>query len=364
MLLAACGSDSNTESTSAAAPATAAPAATNAPATTAADATETSAAGDSTETSTAGTTGAPETGDFSVGIALGAPKNDQAYFQSVFEGASSGAETAGAEFTVIDNLTDETAAGDAIRNLSDANKLVVADITLLGALIPVAQENPDVQYIVTSGFFKDGDVPANVHGYVTVYGWPAYPMGVIAATISKSAKLGYITGPTFPIERTALAGFKAGAQSVNPDIQVVETVIDSYSDVPGAKNAASAQIASGVDVLYGFIDAAFVGLQQAADESGKDVKLFSPVVDRCDRGDNIVGNNVSDIKAMTASAVNDFVTGNLPLTNAYGLEDEKIQYFNLCSGFQTPDLTSLADKTVASIKDGSLELPAEVTAGS
>lgn len=363
MLVAACGSDSTTESTSAAAPTTAASAATNEPATTAAAATETSAAG-STETSTAGTTGAPVTGHFTVGIALGAPKNDQAYFQSVFEGASGGAKTAGAEFTVIDNLTDETAAGDAIRNLSETNKVVVADITLLGALIPVAQEHPEVQYIVTSGFFKEGDVPANVHGYVTVYGWPAYPMGVIAATITKSGKLGYITGPTFPIERTALAGFKAGAQSVKPDIQVVETVIDSYSDVPGAKNAASAQIASGVDVLYGFIDAGFVGLQQAADESGKDVKLFSPVVDRCDRGKNIVGNNVSDIKAMTAAAVNDFVKGTLPLTKAYGLEDEKIQYFNLCSGFQTPDLTPLADKTVASIKDGSLKLPAEVTAGS
>jgi basic membrane lipoprotein Med (substrate-binding protein (PBP1-ABC) superfamily) len=357
LLLGACGGDDDDSGSTTPAPAT-----TAAPADTTSAAPDTSAGG-SPATSAEGTTGTPVTGDFTVGIALGAPKNDQAYFQSVFEGASSGADSAGAKYTVIDNLTDETAAGDAIRNLSEANDLVVADITLLGALVPVAQEHPDVQYIVTSGFFKEGDVPANVHGYVTVYGWPAYPMGVVAATVSKSGKLGYITGPTFPIERTALAGFKAGAQSVKPDIQVVETVIDSYSDVPGAKNAAAAQIASGVDVLYGFIDAGFVGLQQAADESGKDVKLFSPVVDRCDRGSNIVGNNVSDIKAMTAAAVNDYVKGSLPLTKAYGLEDEKIQYFNLCSGFQTPELTKLADDTVASIKDGSLKLPAEVTAG-
>lgn len=309
------------------------------------------------------TEGGSGSADFTVGIALGAPKNDQAYFQSVFEGASSGAEALGTTYSVVDNLTDETAAGDAIRNLSETNKLVVVDITLFGALIPVAEENPDVTYIVTSGFFAADEVPANVFGYVTVYGWPTYPMGQIAATLSKTGKLGYITGPTFPIERTALAGFTEGAKSINPDIEVVETVIDTYSDVPGAKQAAAAQISSGVDILYGFIDAGFVGLQQAADEATEDVLLFSPVVDRCDRGDNIVGNNVSDIKAMTASAVSDFANGTLPEpTKAYGLEDEAIQYFNLCPGFQDPELVDLAETTVAAIRDGSLVLPASVTA--
>lgn len=314
----------------------------------------------------AGTTGAPDgtNSDFSVGIALGAPRNDQAYFQSVYEGATAGADELGVASSVIDNLTDETAATDAVRTLSEDNDLVIVDITIVGAMLPVAEANPDTQYVVTSGYFAPGEAPDNVHGYVTVYGWATYPMGQIAATISKTGKLGYITGPTFPIERTALAGFTEGAKSINPDIEVVETVINSYSDVPGAKQAAEAQIASGVDVLYGFIDAGFVGLQQAADDSNKDVVLFSPVVDRCDRGDNIVGNNVSDIKTMTAQIVTDFATGNLPTpTQAYGLEDERIQHFNLCPGFQDPDLVALADKTVTAIRDGSLVLPASVTAG-
>lgn len=322
----------------------------------------------STTSTASADTAAPTTGgeaaDFTVGIALGAPKNDQAYFQSVYEGAKAGAEAAGVKFSVIDNLTDETAAGDAIRTLSETNKLVVADITLFASILPVAKQHPEVQYIVTSGFFTPADVPPNVHGYVTIYGWASYPMGVIAATMSKTGKLGYITGPTFPVERTALAGFKEGALSVNPKIEVVETVISSYSDVPGAKAAATAQIASGVDVLYGFIDAAFVGLQQAVDDAAKGTLLFSPVVDRCDRGKNIIGNNVSDIKSMTAKAVADFVAGTLPSpTKAYGLEDDAIQHFNLCTDFQKPELTALADKTVAAIKDGSLKLSAAVTGG-
>lgn len=295
----------------------------------------------------------------SFGLALGGPRNDQAYFQSVYEGVVA----YGGDPSIVDNLGDETAAGDAIRNLTEQHDLVVADITVFGSLLPIAEENPDTTYIITSGFFAQGDVPDNVYGYVTVYGWATYPMGVIAGTLSKSGKIGYITGPTFPIERTALAGYTQGAQSVNPDIEVVETVVSSYSDVPGTQQAATAQIASGVDVLYGFVDAGFVGLQQAADEAAGEVLLFSPVVDRCDRGDNIVGNNVSDIPAMVTAAIGDFANGTLPpRTAAYGLEDESIQFFNLCSGYQDAELVSLAEDTVAAIKDGSLQLPSEVTA--
>ena len=321
--------------------------------------------GGSATTDAVATTDTVAAADFSLGVALGAPRNDQAYFQSVFEGAEQGASDHGAKLSVVDNLTDETAAGDAIRTLSEENKLVVADITLYASVIPAAEQHPNTTYLVSSGFFAPGSVPSNVYGYVTVYGWATYPMGQIAAKLSKTGKLGYITGPTFPIERTALAGFTAGAKSINPNIEVVETVISSYSDVPGAKQAAAAQISSGVDVLYGFIDAAFVGLQQAADEAGKGTLLFSPVVDRCDRGENIIGNNVSDIKAMMARAVADYASGKLPpTTKAYGLEDEKIQYFNLCPNFQKADLVDLSTKTVAAIRDGSLQLPADVTAKS
>ena len=48
---------------------------------------------------------------------------------------------------------------------------------------------------------------------------------------------------------------------------------------------------------------------------------------------------------------------------AYGLEDESIQFFNVCAGFQDGELDTLAADTVAAIKDGSLQLSPEVTAG-
>jgi basic membrane lipoprotein Med (substrate-binding protein (PBP1-ABC) superfamily) len=321
--------------------------------------------GSTSSSAGSGSTAAKNGKDFTIGNAIGGPRNDQAYFQSVYEGAQTAAKTYGVKLSVADSLeADQAAAADAIRNLATGNKLVVADITIASSVLPVAAQMNDTTFIVPSGFYKPGEASANVYGYVTIYGYPTYPMGQIAAKLTKSKKLGYVTGPVFPIERTALEGFKRGAQSIDPTIQVIETVIGGYSDVPGAKQAASAQIASGADVLYGFVDAGFVGIQQAAQESGKDIKLFSPVVDRCDRGDNIVGNNRSDISRMVELAVKDYVDGTLPTpTKAYNLDVPEVQRFELCPKWKKPELVQQADDTVAKIKSGELKLPKEVTAG-
>ena len=265
------------------------------------------ACGDDAETSAPAEPPADE--GVSFGLALGGPRNDQAYFQSVYEGVVA----YGGNPSIVDNLAgDETAAGDAIRNLTEEHDLVVVDITIFGSVVPVAEENPTPHTSSRQDSSQRVTCPTTSTAMSRSYGWATYPMGVLAGTLSKTGKIGYITGPTFPIERTALAGLTQGAQSVNPDIEVVETVVSSYSDVPGTQQAAAAQIASGVDILYGFVDAGFVGLQQATDEAATEVLLFSPVVDRCDRGDNIVGNNVSDIAAMVTAAIGDFANGTLP----------------------------------------------------
>ena len=264
--------------------------------------------------------------------------------------------------SIVDNLGDETAAGDAIRNLTEQHDLVVADITVFGALLPIAEENPTPPTSSRRDSSHRATCPTRLrlrHGLRLGH----LPDGRHRRNTLEVRQDRLHHRPDVPDRAHRLAGYTQGAQSVNPDIEVVETVVSSYSDVPGTQQAATAQIASGVDVLYGFVDAGFVGLQQAADEAAGEVLLFSPVVDRCDRGDNIVGNNVSDIPAMTTAAIGDFANGTLPpRTQAYGLEDESIQFFNLCSGYQDADLVALATDTVAAIKDGSLQLPSEVTA--
>src|ERR1700736_5304994 len=84
--------------------------------------------GSSGTTASSAAGGSTPTGKtFTMGNAIGGPRNDQAYFQSVYEGARTAAKTYGVKLSVADSLEgDQAAAADAIRNLATGNKLVIA----------------------------------------------------------------------------------------------------------------------------------------------------------------------------------------------------------------------------------------------
>ena len=79
---------------------------------------------------------------------------------------------------------------------------------------------------------------------------PAYLMGMIAGTLTKTNIIGTVISWPYPNENMPANAFIEGAKSVNPKIKAKATYIDSWFDPPKAKEAALAQIAAGVDQMY------------------------------------------------------------------------------------------------------------------
>ena len=79
---------------------------------------------------------------------------------------------------------------------------------------------------------------------------PSYLAGVFAGKMTKSNSLGAVG--LFPADdvNDQINAFRAGAQSVNPDVKVAVTFIESWYDPVKAAEAASAQIAAGADLIY------------------------------------------------------------------------------------------------------------------
>jgi basic membrane lipoprotein Med (substrate-binding protein (PBP1-ABC) superfamily) len=77
-----------------------------------------------------------------------------------------------------------------------------------------------------------------------------YVQGVLAGSLTENDTIGIVG--TFPADdvNDVANGFIAGAQSVNPDIKLKVTFIESWYDPPKALEAANAQIAAGVDQMY------------------------------------------------------------------------------------------------------------------
>lgn len=173
----------------------------------------------------------------------------------------------------------------------------------------VADEYKDVAFLMGDPFKPHGSNFAVFDNYIHE---PCYLMGIIAGSMTKSKKIGMVGGYPIGEVNRLFHAFINGARSVDPEIQYKVTFIGSWYDPPKAKEAAFAQIESGVDVLYaeraGVVDAArdkgIVAFGNVNDmnkeENGKDVVVTSALWDMT----NAIAHAIKLVKAGEFKAEN------------------------------------------------------------
>ncbi len=97
---------------------------------------------------------------------------------------------------------------------------------------------------------------------------PSYQLGVLAAMLSKTGRIGFIGGEAIPSVVACYRGFAAGARSVNPKIKVADAYT-SWDQPALSKTQAQAFIQQGIDVIYQNVDAASRGVFEAVTEANK-----------------------------------------------------------------------------------------------
>jgi basic membrane protein A len=121
----------------------------------------------------------------------------------------------------------------------------------------VAKQFPKIAFVFGSG---GGPASPNVSVFDNWIHEPAYLMGVMAGSLTKTNKLGIVAGYPVPEVNRLANAFISGAHSVNKKAVVKVTFINSWFDPSTAKEAALAQIAAKVDAIYaeraGVIEAA------------------------------------------------------------------------------------------------------------
>ncbi|PHR29952.1 MAG: BMP family ABC transporter substrate-binding protein [Desulfotalea sp.] len=115
------------------------------------------------------------------------------------------------------------------------------------AVRKVADDYPEVAFLMGDTFGPYGSNMAVFDNYIHE---PCYLMGMAAASLSESGKIGMVGG--FPIGEVnrLFNAFMAGARSVNPAVEFKVSFIGAWYDPPKAKEFAFAQLEAGVDVLY------------------------------------------------------------------------------------------------------------------
>ena len=88
--------------------------------------------------------------------------------------------------------------------------------------------------------------------------------GALAALVSETGTVGFIGGVDFGLIHRFEGGFIAGAEYINPDIQVLSQYAGSFGDPSTGKEIALSQIDRGADVIYHASGGTGGGLFEAA----------------------------------------------------------------------------------------------------
>jgi basic membrane protein A len=136
----------------------------------------------------------------------------------------------------------------------------------LSAAEMVGPKYPKVTFVVGSGNAGSGKNVASLDFNNTQFG---YLMGVLAARMSKTGKIGSVNGlEGLPNVVAQVGAYRKGAQSVRSDIQVKIIYIQTMEDAGVSKDAALSLIAWGADFVSGKLNAGQLGIIQAAKEKG------------------------------------------------------------------------------------------------
>ncbi|WP_026793094.1 BMP family ABC transporter substrate-binding protein [Pleomorphomonas oryzae] len=152
------------------------------------------------------------------------------------------------KITVLENIAEGPDA-DRIMNktVADGNKFLIAgSFGYQNGAMQIARRNPDVSVLHASGYM----VAPNFSPFAARYYQGTYLMGMAAAALSKTGKLGSVSAFAIPELITSINAFTLGAQAVNPAIEVSVVWVNSWFDPAKEQEAAKALIAQGCDVIF------------------------------------------------------------------------------------------------------------------
>jgi basic membrane protein A len=191
---------------------------------------------------------------------------DKSFNEFSWKGVQDGARAIGAPAPQVIVTKDIADYKQNIQTLVDQKYDIIFTVGfLIGSdTLKAAQANPQVQFFGVDQFVAD-PAPANYQGLLFNEGQSGYLAGIVAATITKSNKIGAIGGRSdVPPVVNFIKGYENGAKSVKSNIDVSKVYVEDFNAPDKGEAAAKTMISGGVDVLFQVAGLTGVGVLRAA----------------------------------------------------------------------------------------------------
>ncbi|MEM6608076.1 MAG: BMP family ABC transporter substrate-binding protein [Pseudomonadota bacterium] len=185
-----------------------------------------------------------------MGVVLPSPEADVGWSHTLMDGVRSVQDAFGDQLdvTVLENIAEGPDA-DRIANglVAEGNTvLLLGSFGYQNGGMQIAQRRPDVSIIHASGFLT----APNFSPFTAKYWQGTYLMGMAAASLTQTKKIGCVGAFAIPELITSINAFMLGAQSVDPEIEMSVVWVNSWFDPASEQEAARALISQDVDVIF------------------------------------------------------------------------------------------------------------------
>ncbi|MGI9018175.1 MAG: BMP family lipoprotein [Euzebya sp.] len=190
--------------------------------------------------------------DFNVGLVTDIGRIDDGTFnQFANDGMEAAAECLGFDTDVIETASEADYDSNIETILQgDPEIVVTVGFLIADATLAAAEANPDVSFVGIDQF--QPEYPDNYVGILFREDQGGFLAGAMAALLSESGTIGVVGGlEVVPPVVRYVNGFQTGAQSINPDINVLSVYTDSFTDPAQGASAAQQFLGEGADVIFG-----------------------------------------------------------------------------------------------------------------
>ena len=149
----------------------------------------------------------------------------------------------------------------------------------LSQTLELAVEFPDVNFIAEADAAVE-DVPANVWVIVRNMEIGAYGVGAVAAQMTQTGKIGYITGLTLPLTYAEYHAIEQAISDLGLDVEVIPVWVGDFNDPSKARELADTLISEDVDVIVSSLNLGTLGVFEAAKAAGPEIKVIAKYTDK------------------------------------------------------------------------------------
>jgi basic membrane protein A len=188
-----------------------------------------------------------------IGALHGGPITDAGYNQAMHESIMQIKENIPCvEIIEAENVPEEAGATSTMENMiqQGAGMIIATAFNHQYPALALAEQNPDVIFEHAGGW----EMSAN---FANFFGEPPdtwYIMGVAAGLMTESNKLGFVAAFPLGWTNTFINAYALGAQSVNPDVEIIVAYTFGWGDSAKEADATNSLINQGVDVITMHVD--------------------------------------------------------------------------------------------------------------